>query len=31
MQDDIASGEIVILEEDDLVDYGEGGRSLPPM
>jgi len=31
MQDDIASGEIVILDEDDLVDYGEGGRSLPPM
>jgi phage/plasmid-associated DNA primase len=30
-QDDIDSGEVVILEDDDLVDYVDGGRSLPPM
>lgn len=31
MQDDIESGNIVILDDDDLTDYEDGGKSLPPM
>jgi P4 family phage/plasmid primase-like protien len=31
MDDRIESGETVILEDDDLVDYTEDGRALPPM
>jgi hypothetical protein len=31
MADNIASGDIVVLDQDDLVDYGQGGKNLPPM
>jgi P4 family phage/plasmid primase-like protien len=31
MDDRIESGETVILDSDDLVDYTEGGKALPPM
>lgn len=31
LQDDIDDGDVVILEGDDLVDYGEDGKNLPAM
>ena len=31
MADNIASGDIVLLDQDDLVDYSQGGKNLPPM
>ena len=31
MDDRVDAGETVILGEDDLVDYNEEGRALPPM
>jgi len=31
LNDDIADGEAIILDENDLVDYGEEGQHLPPM
>lgn len=31
MQDDIEAGNIVIIEEDELADYSEKGRALPPL
>lgn len=31
LQDDIDSGEAVVLDEDDLVNYDEDGKCLPPM
>ena len=31
MQDDLESGNIVILDDDDLEDYEEEGKALPPM
>jgi P4 family phage/plasmid primase-like protien len=31
LQDDLDSGEVVILDENDLVKYTEDGKALPPM
>ena len=31
LQDDIDNGDAIILGEDDLIDYGNDGRNLPPM
>ena len=31
LQDDLDSGEVVILDENDLVKYTENGKALPPM
>ena len=31
LEEDIADGEAVILTTDDLADYDEGGKALPPM
>ena len=31
LQDDIEDGDAVILDDDDLVDYGDDGKNLPPM
>jgi hypothetical protein len=31
LQDDIEDGDAIILNEDDLVDYDEDGKNLPPM
>lgn len=31
LQDDVEAGDAVILGEDDLVNYGDDGKALPPM
>lgn len=31
LQDDLDSGEVVILDENDLVKYSDDGKALPPM
>ena len=31
LQDDIDSGDAIVLEDSDLVDYEDGGKYLPPM
>ena len=31
LQDDLESGEVVILDENDLVKYSDDGKALPPM
>jgi hypothetical protein len=31
LQEELESGNAVILGEDDLVNYDEGGKALPPM
>lgn len=31
LQDDLDSGDAVILEDDDLVEYGNDGKALPPL
>ena len=31
LQDDVDSGEVVILDEDDLVTYAEKEKTIPPM
>ena len=31
LQDDVESGDAVILEEDDLVEYGNNGKVVPPL